>query len=324
MLTLLRLVTSFTLTTLCCMMIFSPTPSLATSNMAPHTVLQQFYKAVNEKRCESAVLLRKDYTVERCKQITEVIIHEADTVFNNGTDAVILISIDIYTTASKSYFLGYVRLQKHEANWEIMGPYKSQQRYTLDEYVNDYLPEVENAQNTLTTELPAVAEQDPIEDSLEALSPQHNENDLALEKYLTGTQEIAGNYTALLNELRTKHPTSTQGHVLLIDRSRLSLYLYDKNNLLLAFFPILSLSIEQIPNGLYSLNTAQQTANNENTPVHLNHLQSLDKSLNNTDNIYYIRDLLDNDTAQSLLLSPIDLGKLRKLLSHDAIIYLGD
>ena len=297
------------------MVLLFPVASFATPQTTPKAVFQQFYSDINTQRCESARLIRPSYSVERCQQITEVVTHDLETVFNNGANAVMLISMDIYASNAKSYFSGYVRLENSNSEWKIIGPYKSKESYTLAEYVNDYLPVTEN--------IPA----DVLEDAPALISPPLEVDtaiDPIVQKYLSGTQALEGNYNRLLNEMRATLPEVSQGQILLIDRSRLTLYLYDQNNLLLGFYPILTLTIEQVPNGLFQLANIQQTESTENTPVHLNHLQSIDKAMNNTGDNYYIRELLDTDTNQSLVLSPIDLSKLQKLLKNGVIAYLGN
>jgi hypothetical protein len=299
------------------LLLLIPIALFSSPKITPDTTLKLFYEHINSQQCESAILLRPNYSLERCQKISEVIIHEADTVFNNGSDSVILVSIDIYTANAKSYFSGYVRLQNLQSEWEINGPYKSQQNYTLAEYINDYVPNSEQQSNTLEASSPQ--ELAPVELNIEATI------DPAVSKYFLGEQAIAGNYTGLLNNLRSHlEPLVTQ-QILLIDRSRSSIYLYGQNNLLQGFFPILS-SVEsaQIPNGVYQINASQVAGDNKNSPVHLNQLHSFSEAEDNIDANYYLRSLLDTDASHSLLLSPIDLGKLSALISEDVITYMGD
>ena len=282
-------------------------------NLKPAEAIQQFYENINEQRCEAAISLRPDYTTQRCELISEAAIHDVETVFNNGSDAVTLISIDIYTKDAKSYFSGYVRLEKHTDTWKIVGPYKSESSYTLAEYVNDYLPQT----NT------EVALETPISTKSTPLTPP-KEVSMVKQRYLSGAVEISGNYTRILNELREQLPQAASGQIILVDRSRLSLYAYDKSNLLLGFYPLLSSMTGQIPSGVFQVVDFTKTESNENMPVHLNHLQPVDDTANNIADNYYLRDVLDNDTERSLLLSPIDLGKLRTLLSENTVLYFGN
>ena len=290
---------------------------------SPEAALQQFYKDINAKRCKEAIKLRDNYNIERCQQISEVVVHDTDTVFNNGEDSVISLSIDTYTSNAKQYFSGYVRLQAIDEHWRIIGPYKNKERYALGEYINDYLP----ADSHIDRHAETAPEQRLIEDALHVPETPDTERPaptIEQLKYLSGKQEISGNYAHLLKDLRQQFPAIMQDQILLVDRSRNSLYLYDSSNLLLSFFPLLSLASKQVPNGLFTTGNTEQAPNNENTTIHLELLQPFSDETHNATRRYYIRDLLDRDQKNSLLLSPIDLAKLNNLLSGSVTIYLAN
>ncbi|MCK5905163.1 MAG: hypothetical protein KAG86_07750, partial [Gammaproteobacteria bacterium] len=154
-------------------------------------------------------------------------------------------------------------------------------------------------------------------------------------KLLSGSYAIEGNYTGLLMKIRKNFPTNAMGNILLIDKSRRTIYIYNSANLLLAFFPILSSDYSHFPSGLYRINTnqsAQLTVASElqaNQPIILKKIQksgnSADSQSKQTEKqqYYYIRDLFDADKNNSLQLSPIDTQKLQQIVAASAIVYSG-
>lgn len=316
---------------LCFTLFLTPVIPLGAQDITPDATLKNFYNEINIGNCEGAKSLRPDYGLERCERVSEVVIHEASNAFNNDSDSVLLISIDIYTDNSKSYFSGYVRLKNKNNRWQIIGPYKSQDNYTLAEYIADFVPK---AEVTETVETPRASPPEnyeaasalPVEIRSPADMAEEEEKIVSPEivQYLSGEKKIEGNYTRLLNDLSRHLPTLAQDQIILVDRSRSSIYIYNKSNLLLGFFPILSaLTTEQLPNGLYQPSTSE-AGNKKNGSVHLNHLLSISETPDNSDVNYYIRDILDSDTAHSLLLSPIDLKKLHQVLSQNVLMYIGN
>lgn len=155
-------------------------------------------------------------------------------------------------------------------------------------------------------------------------------------KLLAGSYAIAGNYTDLLLKIRKNFPTYTMGNVLLIDKSRRTIYIYNGANLLLAFFPILSSDNSYFPSGLYRISSsspAQLVTANElqtNQPIILKKIQkigmetSLQSKKMKKEEHYYIRDLFDTDKNNSLQLSPIDTKKLQQFVASSAIVYSGE
>ena len=154
-------------------------------------------------------------------------------------------------------------------------------------------------------------------------------------KLLSGSYAVAGNYTGLLIKIRKNFPMDSMGNILLIDKSRRTIYIYNGANLLLAFFPILSSENSHFPSGLYRINTnqsAQLTVASElqaNQPIILKKIQksgnSADSQSKQTEKqqYYYIRDLFDADKNNSLQLSPIDTQKLQQIVAASAIVYSG-
>jgi hypothetical protein len=145
-------------------------------------------------------------------------------------------------------------------------------------------------------------------------------------KFLAGDYSVQGNYTSLLTKIRKHFPNNASTSILLIDKSRRTLYLYNEQNLLLAFFPILSSDNSSFLSGLYRVNpdkpvkSAKDTSQQRSQPILLQRMLRQ----NSKDNpLFYIRDLLDTDTKNSLQLSPIDNKKLQLLLLNPSIAYIG-
>lgn len=146
------------------------------------------------------------------------------------------------------------------------------------------------------------------------------------DKFLSGGYAIQGNYTSLLTKIRQHFPTDTSASLLLIDKSRRTLYLYNPQNLLLAFFPILSSDNSSFLSGLYKVSLDKPVRSEKYTPLQGGQPILLKRMLlqDNKDNPhFYIRDLFDTDTKNSLKLSPIDNKKLQQLLSTPSMAYIG-
>lgn len=152
------------------------------------------------------------------------------------------------------------------------------------------------------------------------------------QKLISGTDAIAGNYTALLIKIRKNFPTNKMDNILLIDKSRRTIYTYNNKNLLLAFFPILSSDNSHFPSGMYRINSnnprqsIKSVIPETNQPIMLEKLPKIDSK--NHPSIakkqhYYIRDLFDADKTNSLQLSPIDLNKLHSFVSFSTMAYSG-
>ncbi len=161
--------------------------------------------------------------------------------------------------------------------------------------------------------------------SVSAITPE-------AEKLIMGANAIEGNYTTLLLKIRKNFPSITKDNILLIDKSRHTIYVYNKSNLLLAFFPILSSDNSNFPSGLYRItsNSTAQSAEDgalqTNLPIVLKNIQ-MESSGNDAQSEeklhYYIRDLFDMEKKNSLQLSPIDLNKLQQFISSTTIVYSG-
>ncbi len=147
------------------------------------------------------------------------------------------------------------------------------------------------------------------------------------DKFLTGDYAVQGNYTSLLTKIRQHFPANANATVLLIDKSRRTIYLYNAQNLLLAFFPILSSDNSSFLSGLYKVNPDKPIKSERDTtlqgsqPILLKRMLLQQDSKNSP--LFYIRDLFDTDTKNSLQLSPIDNKKLQKLLLTPSIAYIG-
>ena len=146
-------------------------------------------------------------------------------------------------------------------------------------------------------------------------------------KFLIGHYAVQGNYTSLLTKIRKHFPDNASASILLVDKSHRTLYLYNGKNLLLAFFPILSSDNSSFLSGLYRVNSdkpvksVRDASQQGSQPILL---KRMPQQQNNNDNpLFYIRDLFDTDTKNSLQLSPIDNKKLQQLLLNPSIAYIG-
>lgn len=163
----------------------------------------------------------------------------------------------------------------------------------------------------------------------------NNDSNPELEKFLRGDYAIEGNYTALLNQLRKYFFQQAAANIILIDKSRQTLYVYDNNNLLLGFYPILSSDNSGFPSGFYSINnkpaseSASNTLQQTNTAVSLKRVFKKNKpnqgepQQNEENKLYFIRDLFDGDSKNSIQLSPIDISKLQTFVSSSTAVYSG-
>ncbi len=341
----------------------------------PSETIRKFYKLIAKQECEEAIKLRPDYSLQRCKKISKTHIHKVTTELSDDKNAVLLLELDSFYNKKKSYFFGYVRLTKKNGKWIIVGPFKSQEDYWLDEYVKMYipgefkgLPEAEKKKKFAPPPAPNISSREeskvlrndekmmPPGDSIDAEefsepvmettkiktnntpkkpSVEKNSNQLITPEakaLLLGLDAIEGNYTALLIKIRNNFHFYSKGNIILMDKSRRTLYVYNQKNLLLAFFPILSSDNSHFPSGLYrvsSNNPSQLTKNHvlpENQPIILDKIEivSSEKDSKMTKKLpYYIRDLFDGDKVNSLQLSPIDLNKLYQIVSSSTIVYSG-
>ncbi len=343
---------------------------------APSETIKSFYKLIAKQQCEEAIKLRPDYSLQRCEKISKTHIHKVTTELSDNKNAVLLLELDSFHNKKKSYFFGYVRLTKKKGQWLIIGPFKNQEDYWLDEYVKMYIPggfkglsEAEKkkkfapppAPNISSRQVSSKALRDdekaiPPGDSIDAegfsepviekakRKPNNTSQKLSVTKtsnqlmssegkeLLSGLDAIEGNYTALLIKIRNNFPSYSMVNIVLMDKSRRTLYVYNQKNLLLAFFPILSSDNSHFPSGLYrvSSNNPSQSATTDvlqtNQPIILNKIQILSPA-NDSEMPkklpYYIRDLFDGDKANSLQLSPIDLNKLYQVTSSSTIVYSG-
>ena len=352
--------------------------SLPTSSLAddtPSDTIKSFYNLINQQDCATAIKLRPNYSIERCKKISNTYIHTLKEEVSDNKNAVLLLELDSKVNKKKNYFFGYVRLSNKNGKWVIVGPYKNREDYWLDEYVKEYIPEgikdaskevieehkinvkdepKKNKQTDIETddEINIVAPGDSIDadefaekqtskklktaiqaETAEATISSKNPEQ---EKFLLGGHAIEGNYTSLLNQLRKHFPQQASGNIILMDKSRRTLYVYGSNNLLLGFYPILSSANSAFPSGLYSINADQGSKSASNNaisqastavslkrvfePSSKNNVEPKQKEENK---LYYIRDLFDADSTNSIQLSPIDINKLQELISSSTVAYSG-
>ena len=337
----------------------------------PSETIKKFYKLIAEHQCEEAIKLRPDYSLQRCEKISKTHIHKVTTELSDNKNAVLLLELDSFYNKKKSYFFGYVRLTKKNGQWLIIGPFKNQEDYWLDEYVKMYIPggfkglsEAEKKKKFAPPPAPNISSQKiskalrdnekvtPPGDSIDAeefsepvmekvkRKANNSPQKLSVTKtskqlispegkeLLSGLDPIEGNYTALLMKIRNNFPSYSKVNIVLMDKSRRTLYVYNQKNLLLAFFPILSSDNSHFPSGLYrvSSNNSSQSETTDvlqtNQPIILNKIdENGSKMIKKLP--YYIRDLFDGDKVNSLQLSPIDLNKFHQIISSSTVVYSG-
>jgi len=333
---------------------------------APSESIKTFYRYIAEQQCEQAVKLRPSYSIQRCQKISKVHIHKVTTEISDKNNAVLLLELDSFYDNKKSYFFGYVRLTKKKGQWLIVGPFKSRDDYWLDEYVKNYIPDKFKELKKAVT-VNSEKKTPPPGDSIDADEFTHkkvkqstdkavtphisaNKNTVPntttttttnkqlsftpeAEKFLAGHYPIEANYASLLKKIRQHFPTQATAAILLIDKSRRTIYAYNAQNLLLGALPILSSDNSSFPSGLYSLSSAEAVASNSannaigqqtHHPIALKRILMLNTNVKTSNNpLYYIRDLLDTDKNNSLQLSPLDSKKLQQFISSSAISYIG-
>jgi hypothetical protein len=329
-------------------------PCFATDT--PSESIKTFYQYIAEQQCEKAIKLRPNYSIQRCEKITKVHIHKVTTELSDKNNAIVLLELDSFYANKKSYFFGYVRLTKKKGQWLIVGPFKSRDDYWLDEYVKNYIPgkfkglsksvkgssekktappgdsidadEFAQQQTKKTTDKPMT----PYAPSIRSTMPNTQTNKqtpiISSEagKFLSGHYAIEGNYTSLLKKIRKHFPAKATAAILLIDKSRRTIYVYNAQNLLIGSFPILSSGNSNFPSGLYSTSSANAVASiaditqQASKPIALKRLPMLNKA---NYLLYYIRDLFDTDKNNSLQLSPMDSKKLQQFISSFTIVYIG-
>ncbi len=338
----------------------------------PSETIKKFYKLIAEHQCEEAIKLRPDYSLERCKKISKTYIHKVSTELSDNKNAVLLLELDSFYGKKKSYFFGYVRLTKKDGKWIIIGPFKNQEDYWLDEYVKMYIPggfkglsEAEKKKKFAPPPAPnissgqvnkALRDDEKVTPPGDSIDAEEEVNEPVMKKakgkvnnpskklsvtktskqlispegkeLLSGLDPIEGNYTALLMKIRNNFPSYSKVNIVLMDKSRRTLYVYNQENLLLAFFPILSSDNSHFPSGLYrvSSNNPSQSVTIDvlqtNQPIILNKIDE-NGSKTTKKRPYYIRDLFGDDKVNSLQLSPIDLNKLYQIISSSTVVYSG-
>ncbi len=101
-------------------------------------VISDFYQAVKEHDCITAVQLRANYTEAECKKIRSIRLNDAKIVKQTPTVAVAYIKI-VYRqkgSRTKYHFAGYLQLAKQDETWVIIGNFSS--KYSLEDYLKKY------------------------------------------------------------------------------------------------------------------------------------------------------------------------------------------
>ena len=101
-------------------------------------VLADYYKAINEHDCITAVQLRANYSEKECEKIRSARFNGAKIVMQTPTAAVAYLKIAYRQKGdrTKYHFAGYVQMGKQDGEWVIIGNYSS--KVSLDDYVKKY------------------------------------------------------------------------------------------------------------------------------------------------------------------------------------------
>ncbi len=113
-------------------------PSYALS--AEETV-KKFYDNVTSKRCFDAVKLRPSYSLDSCENIDKIYLHQIKIKAEGQYSAVALVELDVEMDGKNTHFLGYTLVRKNDGKWFIVGPYKSEYKFSLDEYIAEFIPQ---------------------------------------------------------------------------------------------------------------------------------------------------------------------------------------
>lgn len=113
-------------------------PSYALSAEA---TVKKFYDNVSSKRCFDAVKLRPAYSLDSCENIDKIYVHKIKVVAEGSYNAVILVELDVEINDKNTYFLGHTLVKKNNKKWLIEGPYKSKTRFSVDEYIAEFIPQ---------------------------------------------------------------------------------------------------------------------------------------------------------------------------------------
>ena len=111
--------------------------------------VEKFYESISDQQCEEAIRIRLGYTLENCEKIDRLYLHQAEISASNEENAIAFIEIDTESKKKNHYFKGYTRLQKIRKKWYIVGPYKNLYNYSLDEYIQEFIPADVNLTKTI-------------------------------------------------------------------------------------------------------------------------------------------------------------------------------
>jgi hypothetical protein len=101
-------------------------------------VLKDYYKAVNEHDCRTAIQLRTNYSEKECEKIRSTRFNGAKIVKQTPNHAVAYLKIAYRQKGdrTKYHFAGYVHMGKQDGEWVIVGNFSS--KVSLKEYIKKY------------------------------------------------------------------------------------------------------------------------------------------------------------------------------------------
>ncbi len=305
-------------------------PALTAATHPAEQTVEQFYNAVADKRCPDAITLRLGYTLEQCKRVSNAYLHRVELQRSDQKNAVVLLEADIEINKKNQYFIGYTYLQYIKKRWFIIGPYQSLKNYTLNEYIQAFVPEgiqtrkespehpgtarktlkhhrvlppaepidatpplVQKQAVILTSGPPDLASEKPSAPAPLTLHP--DEDTAELTAYMKGNIAIEGNFIQLLSDIQRLF-TSPPPATMLVDQSQRILYFYQGKNILAGFYPVMTPNIFSFPGGLYRIYKQPHPVENPGR----NSINTIQKPIDNLD-------------SESITLEKLILDKENKL-----------
>lgn len=181
---------------------------LYADEISPEDSVKQFYAAVKAKDCKLALILRANFTQDRCEKLSSPSIKNLKTVANDQQNAVVNAQIDLLADGKPQNFDGFIHLQKQTDHWQLQ-EFEYANKTSASAFIQRYMQPA--TQKALT---PAPMETAP--DHVDLTNPE-----------------------PLLTQLRERFPDYTQDVIALVDISAQRMGLF-KGKEKIAEFPISS------------------------------------------------------------------------------------
>lgn len=172
------------------------------------SAVNDFYRAISEKNCERAVLIRPKYTVERCEKLSNIVIKTVRQEYNDGMYSVMYLNVAFSIGDNRQDFNGYLWLMKDNESWKMQENFSSVDSITYDQFIKAYIPQ-------------------PQDQAVE-VKPLKTIKDVIDE----------GNPVETLSSLRGNYSKFAKGKIILVDVSKQQLSFYDGDNTLIKRYPV--------------------------------------------------------------------------------------